>query len=76
MEIPSVLFSFLEAALKRRSTTAVAEIKGVMSAHLKTPLAVHGGGRMMVDKMIDWETLVPLLTQSNARVGLQRIIFF
>ena len=53
MEIPSVLFSFLEAALKRRPTTAVAEIKGVMSAHLKTPLAVHGGGRMMVDKMID-----------------------
>ena len=76
MEIPSVLFSFLEVALKRRPTTAVAEIKGVMSAHLKTPLAVHGGGRMMVDEMIDWETLVPLLTQSNARVGLQRIIFF
>ena len=43
MEIPSVLFSFLEATLKRRPTTTVAEIKGVMSAQLKTHLAVHGG---------------------------------
>ena len=44
MDIPSVLFSFLEAELKCRSTATVAEIKQEMSAKLKTHLAVHGGG--------------------------------
>ena len=35
MDIRSVLLSFLEAVLKRRSTASVAEIKQVMSAKLK-----------------------------------------
>ena len=49
--IPSVLFSFLEAALKRRPRAIEAEIKQLMSAQLKTHLAVRGGGRMMVEEM-------------------------
>ena len=49
MDIPSV-FSFSEASLKRRSTSTEAEIKQVMSAQLKTYLAVHGGGRTMIEK--------------------------
>ena len=39
--IPSVLFSFLEAALKRRPKAIEAEIKQLMSAQLKTHLAVR-----------------------------------
>ena len=40
MYIPSVLFSFLEAALKRPPKTIEAEIKQLMSAQLKTHLAM------------------------------------
>ena len=47
MDIPSVLFSFLEAAFKRRSTATEPEI---MSAQLKTHLPVHGHGRTMIEK--------------------------
>ena len=50
MVIPSVLFSFLEAALRCPLTATEAEIKQVMSAQLKTHLAVHGGGRTMIEK--------------------------
>ena len=39
MYIPSVLFSFLEAALKLRQTAIEAGIKQLMSAQLKTQLA-------------------------------------
>ena len=46
-----------------------------MSTLLKTHLAVHGGGRTMIEKMIDWETHIQLSIHSNARVGLQRITF-
>ena len=58
MHIPSVLFSFLEAALKRRLRVIEAEIKQIMSAQLKTHVAVHGGNRRMVEKMTVWETYV------------------
>ena len=40
MYIRSVLFSFLEAALKRRPRAIEAEIKQLMSAQLKTHLVV------------------------------------
>ena len=50
MDFPSVLFSFSEAALKRRSTVTEIEIKQVMSAQLKTHLVVHGGSRTMIEK--------------------------
>ena len=50
MDILSVSFSFSKAALKRRSTVTEAEIKQVMSAQLKTHLAVHVGGRTMIEK--------------------------
>ena len=40
MYITSVLFSFLEAALQRRPRAIEAEIKQLMSAQLKTHLAV------------------------------------
>ena len=53
IDIPSVLFSFLEAALKRRLRATETEIKKVMSAQLKTRLAVRGSGRMMAEKMTD-----------------------
>ena len=76
MDIPSVLFSFSEAALKRRRKETEAEIKYVMSAQLKMCMAVHDGSRMMVEKMNDWETHVQLWVHSNARVGLQRITSF
>ena len=33
-----------------------------MSAQLKTHLAVHCGGRTMLEKMIDWETHVQILS--------------
>ena len=56
MYIPSVLFSFLEATLKRRLRVTEAEIKQLMSAHL----AVHGGGRRMVEKMTVSEMHVQL----------------
>ena len=54
--IPSVLFSFLKAASKCRQRATKAEIKYIMSAQLKTHLPVRGGGQIMVEKMIDWET--------------------
>ena len=60
MYISSVLFSFLEAALKRRLRSTEAEIKYVMSVHRKTHLVVHGVGRTMVEKMRDCETHVQL----------------
>ena len=50
MDIPSVLFSFSEAALKRRSTATEAETKQVIPTQLKTHLAVHGGGQTMIEK--------------------------
>ena len=50
LSITSVLFYFSEVALKRRLTATEAEIKPVMSAQLKTHLAVHGGGRTMIEK--------------------------
>ena len=53
IDIPSVLFSFLEAALKRRPRATESEIKYVMSTQLKTRLAVRGSGRMMAKKMTD-----------------------
>ena len=56
MYIPSVLFSFLEAALKRQARVIKAEIKQLMSAQLKTHLAMHCGGQTMVKKMTVWET--------------------
>ena len=40
MYIPSVLFSFLEAALKRQPRAFEAEIKQIMSGQLKTHLAM------------------------------------
>ena len=43
MDIPSVLFSFWEATLKRWSTGTIAEIEQIMSAKLQTHLAVHDG---------------------------------
>ena len=60
MDIPSVLFSFLGAALKRRPRATETEIKEVMLAQRKTCLASLGSGRMMAEKMIDWETHVQL----------------
>ena len=41
MNISSVLFSFLEDALKRQPRAIEAEIKQLMSAQLKTHLAVY-----------------------------------
>ena len=71
MDIPSVLFSFLEAALKPRSTAAVVEIKQVMSAKLKTHLAVHCGGRMMIGNHM-FNIKFTVMRESN----LQRTILF
>ena len=75
MYIPSVLFSFLEAALKRQARVIKAEIKQLMSAQLKTHLAMHGGGQTMVKKMTVWETHFQLWLHSNESVVLQRITF-
>ena len=44
------IFSFLEAALKRRSTATEVEITQVMLTQLKTNLAVHSGDREMIKK--------------------------
>ena len=46
----SVLCSFLEAAFKRQSTVTEPEMKQLMPAQLKTHLAVHYGGRTMIEK--------------------------
>ena len=59
MIIPSVLFCFLEAALKRQPRVNEAEL---ILAKLKTYLALHCKGRMMLEKMIDWETHVQTLS--------------
>ena len=76
MVIPSVFFSFLEAALKRWPRATRAEIKKVMSTKLKTYMAVHGGSQMMVKKDIYWEIKVQLCIHSNAIGGLQIWLFF
>ena len=60
MNVYSVSVIFLEATLKRGPRVTKAEIKYVMSAQLKTHLAVHGAGRTMIEKMIDWEKHVRL----------------
>ena len=42
-------------------------------------MIVCGGGRAMIEKMIDWGTHVELWIHRNARVGLvglQRLTFF
>ena len=52
MDIPSILFSFSEAALKRWSTATEAELKQAVSAELKIYLEVHGGGRTMIEKWL------------------------
>ena len=44
VDIPSVLFSFSEVALKRRLTATVAEIKQLMLAKLETHMGVHDDG--------------------------------
>ena len=54
------VFCFLEAALKRRPRATETEIECVMSAHLQTRLEVRVSGRMMAEKMTDWETHVQL----------------
>ena len=46
MDILSVFFSFLESALKRRTTVTEAQIM----AQLKKHLAVDGGDRTMIEK--------------------------
>ena len=78
MDIPYVIFiSFLEAVLKRRTKSDWCPNKiSKISAQIKTRLAVFGSGRMIVKKMIDWETYVQLWIHSNAEVGLQRIRYF
>ena len=68
INILSVLFSSLEAALKRRPRAIEAKIKQ-LSAQFKTHLAVHGDGRTMVKKMTVWETQVQLWIYSNAIFG-------
>ena len=69
MVILSVLFSFLEAALKRLSTATAAEIKQVMST--KTHLAVHDGGRTMIGKrMFNFKFTV------MRKLDLQKITLF
>ena len=50
IDIPSVLFSFLEAAFERQSIATEPEIKKLLSAQLKNNLAVHDGGRTMIEK--------------------------
>ena len=55
----SVIFSLLEAALKRRPRAIQAEIKQCQHS-LKRTCNVHGGGRKMVEKMTVWETHVLL----------------
>ena len=52
MDIPSILFSFSEAALKRWSTATEAELKQAVSAQLNIYLEVHGGGRSMIEKWL------------------------
>ena len=50
MDIPSALFSFLEAAFKRQSTASEPERKQLVSPQLRTHLDVHGGGQTMIEK--------------------------
>ena len=47
-----------------------------MLAQLKICVAVCGGGQMMVEKMTELETHVQLWIDSNARIGLQRTMYF
>ena len=75
MDIPSVLFSFLEAAFERRSTATEPEIKQLMPAQLKTHLAVHGGVRAMIKKRLIGKRMFNFKFTVMREQNLQRITF-
>ena len=56
MYIYSVLFSFLEAALKRRPRATEAEIKLLMCRHSLNAPDITWWWSAMVEKTINWET--------------------
>ena len=71
MDIPSVLFCFLEVALKCRLTATVVEIKQIMLVKLKTHMTVHDGGRTMIGNRI-FNFRFTVMQESD----LQRITLF
>ena len=73
MDIPSVLFSFLEAAFERRSTATEPDIKSLMSAQLN--FVVHGGGRTMIKKRLIGKRMINFKFTVMREPDLQRITF-
>ena len=73
MDIYSVLFSFLEAALKRRSTVTEIEIKLVILAWVKTHLVVHGGDQMVIERRLIRKRMCNFKFTVMLELDLQRV---
>ena len=73
MDIYSVLFSFLEAALKRRSTVTEIEIKLVILAWVKTHLVVHGGDQMVIERRLIRKRMFNFKFTVMPELDLQRV---
>ena len=73
MDIYSVLFSFLEAALKRRSTVTEIEIKLVILAWVKTHLVVHGGDQTVIERRLIRKRMFNFKFTVMPELDLQRV---
>ena len=73
MDIYSVLFSFLETALKRRSTVTEIEIKLVILAWVKTHLVVHGGDQMVIERRLIRKRMCNFKFTVMLKLDLQRV---
>ena len=73
MDIYSVLFSFLEAALKRRSTVTETEIKLVILAWVITHLVVHGGDQTVIERRLIRKRMFNFKFTVMPELDLQRV---
>ena len=73
MDIYSVLFSFSEAALKRRSTVTETEIKLVILAWVRTHLVVHGGDQTVIERRLIRKRMFNFKFTVMPELDLQRV---
>ena len=73
MDIYSVLFSFLEATLKRQSNVTEIEIKLVILAWVKTHQVVHGGDQTVIERRLIRKRMFNFKFTVMLELDLQRV---